>query len=90
MTRTEPRASAKTTLRCPPLYTRLKPQTRPRSSDAPRSESRKPGFARFDEKPVRLVITSSPLTGPQLMCASRIQPPVKVVSSSSPSARSRL
>ena len=57
---------------------------------ASRSLRMKPGFARQDEKPVRLSFTSVPSTARSQRCASRIQPPVKVVILSSRSARSRL
>ena len=90
MTRTEPCSSPETQLMCPPLYTRLKPQTRPRCSSAPRSLRMKPGFALFEEKPVRLSFISVPFTARSCLCASHIQPPVKVVITSSRSARSRL
>ncbi len=82
MTRTVPRGF--------PLYTRLKPQTRPRRSSAASSLRMKPGFALFEEKPVRLSFTSVPSTAASCRCASRIQPPVKVVIFRSRSARSRL
>ena len=90
MTRTVPRGSAETQLMWFPLYTRLKPQTRPRRSSAARSLRMKPGFARFEEKPVRLSFISVPSTAASCRCASRIQPPVKVVIFRSRSARSRL